>query len=173
MKAIIALFLRLAALVSAEGSPSWEIMTLRQSCVDVHITDGHVLTATCANVQDAPPILSKVLSLDLNNCFANHHGKLEYVQNGLFGRSCNKCHIDIEDKNPQLVCECGTGLWGISDEQYVNSTYSLKDWRTIRLAGCPGVSGAVPGSCNLNMGCHNSDYMSERVEDKVARHFLA
>ncbi|KAI1159472.1 hypothetical protein F5B18DRAFT_655590 [Nemania serpens] len=146
MKATIALStLASLALVSAYEVAPVEKMSLRD--------------ALCKN---------QPINLDLNQCFANYLGTLNYVQDGGFGSSCDECYVDdSDDTKYNLVCQCDTGA-----DSTMNTTYALGDWKTIRIQGCLGCQ-ACSKECNLAIGCHNSDYIEKRAEDKIALPFLA
>ncbi|KAI1184574.1 hypothetical protein F5B17DRAFT_433421 [Nemania serpens] len=172
MKATIAFStlasLPLAALVSAFEVPGWEKMSLRDAlCKNVHLTDKYVLNADCTNPYDPPPLQTRSISLDLNKCFANYLGTLNYVQDGGFGASCDECHLEGGDAY-NLVCQCDMGD---GTNKNMNTTYKLGDWKTVRIEGCAGCQ--YCGPCNLNPSCHSSDYIEKRSEDKKARNFLA
>ncbi|KAI1196132.1 hypothetical protein F5X97DRAFT_325807 [Nemania serpens] len=167
MKATIALStLASLALVSAFEVPFWEKMSLSSaSCRNVHLTDKYVLNADCANPSDPPPMEWRGISLDLNKCFANYLGTLNYVQDGGFGASCSDCRL--EGDNHDLVCQCDKGD-GTGNK---NTTYALSDWKTIRIEGCAGCQYCE--KCVLNPSCHYSDGIEKREEDKTARSFFA
>ncbi|KAI0401139.1 hypothetical protein F4802DRAFT_601413 [Xylaria palmicola] len=154
--------LALYSLVSAFEVPLWEKMSLSDAhCEDINLTDSYILHARCVSVSspswdlNSPP---KDISLDLNKCFANYMGTLNFVPDGGFGTSCPECTID-DKKN--LVCKCGIGA-GMG---YKETTQGLNDWRIIRVAGL--------GNSEIEMSCHQDIGIQKRADDKEARPFVA
>ncbi|KAI1755370.1 hypothetical protein F4782DRAFT_551621 [Xylaria castorea] len=145
--------LPLLAIVSAFELPSYDKLSLGAAyCKNIHLTDGHVLQATCTNVA-AEGMKAHDLSLDLNGCFANYMGTLNHVADGGFGASCKSCKM----VGTKLVCDCLVG-----DSTTKHTKYELDDWRTIRMGGE-----------DFTMSCGSTDGLEKRVENKEARPFVA
>ncbi|KAI1346812.1 hypothetical protein F5Y01DRAFT_296967 [Xylaria sp. FL0043] len=118
------------AIVSAREIPDFEKMSLSSAkCEDVHLIDNHVLHATCTNQFTDPAHTSpKELSVDLDDCFANYDGNLNFLYwgPGGFSGSCISCFIADDTK---LVCQCYTG----EGHKTKYNEFNLDTWRVIRL----------------------------------------
>ncbi|KAI0912841.1 hypothetical protein F4824DRAFT_499570 [Ustulina deusta] len=149
-------YLPLLAIVSAFAIPYYEKMSLSSAhCQNIRLTDGHVLHATCTNPAQDPAITEPVdLSLDLDSCFANYLGTLNYVSDGGFSSSCSACHL-VDTK---LVCECSVGQ-GLGTK---HNEYELNYWRTIRLT-----------LEDFNLQCGSTEGVEKRADNKEARPFVA
>ncbi|KAI0457017.1 hypothetical protein F5B21DRAFT_465249 [Xylaria acuta] len=147
--------LPLLVMVSAFELPWYEKMSLgAANCQNIHLTDGHVLHATCTNPAADPSYTKPVdLSLDLNDCFANYMGTLNYVSNGGFGSSCSSHLVGTK-----LVSKCSVG----KDRGTKHNEYELNDWHTIRLTGQ-----------DFTMHCGGTEGLEKRVNNKEARPFVA
>ncbi|KAI8945630.1 hypothetical protein F4801DRAFT_115747 [Xylaria longipes] len=147
--------LPLLAIVSAFEVPWYEKLSLGDAnCQNFHLKKT-VLHATCKNPARNPDEAKPVdLSLDLNTCFANYLGTLNYVSDGGYGSSCSWCHL----VGTKLVCMCSVG--GDGGTKY--NEYELNNWRTIRLTGG-----------DFTMHCGSTEGLEKRVDNKEARPFVA
>ncbi|KAI1372319.1 hypothetical protein F4677DRAFT_265039 [Hypoxylon crocopeplum] len=118
-------------------------------CTNIHLTDGHVLRATCTD----PATRSRHdYDLDLNNCFANYLGTLDHTPHGDFGPSCNSCHMS----GTKLICECSAG----AGRGTKHNEFELDNWWTVQIN--PDVM-----TCNMNTG------IEKRSNGKEAQFFVA
>ncbi|KAI1110124.1 hypothetical protein F5Y14DRAFT_372175 [Nemania sp. NC0429] len=175
MKATIALstlasLLPLVAQVSAMELPGSEKLNLLEAkCENVRLTGKYTLEVDCRDGS---------ASLDLNSCFSNNLGALEYVQDGGFGATCEDCSVvKLDDRGRVVVgdngkyslnCVCGTGgaLMGpFGAVSMMNTTYDISDWQTIRIAGPPAVEACQHKKCGIGMFCHGTEGLSKRAEN--------
>ncbi|OTA57453.1 hypothetical protein K449DRAFT_424833 [Hypoxylon sp. EC38] len=145
-------FLPLLALVSAfEVSDVYKKTLGNSNCTDIHLTDGHVLHANCDNPGHGTFM---DVDLDLNQCFANYLGTLNFTPNGHggFGGSCSSCQI-VDTK---LTCQCSMG----ENRGTKYTEVELNDWNVIQVQ-------------EDSLSCDSHEGIEKRAIGKEARFFIA
>ncbi|KAJ8129381.1 hypothetical protein O1611_g4251 [Lasiodiplodia mahajangana] len=156
MKAILAsglISLSLFTGALAFEVPWYDHMSLGDAQCKNYTLDGHIFHASCKDTefQDSDYV---DMSIDLNGCFANYDGNLNYVINGGYSSSCNPCHLN----GTKLECECGIG--GPKGGTKHNEV-ELNSWRTIMVTW--------PATGNPAMVCEDTT----GIEKREARPFFA
>ncbi|KAI0149649.1 hypothetical protein F4776DRAFT_172816 [Hypoxylon sp. NC0597] len=145
-------FLPLLAFVSAfEVSDVYKKTLGNSACTNIHLTDGHVLHANC---EDPGYGKRMDVDLDLNQCFANYLGTLNFAPhgNGGFGGSCSPCQM----VGTKLTCQCLIG--GNRGTKY--SEVELNDWNVIQVE-------------QDSISCASNEGIEKRAVGKQARSFIA
>ncbi|XDG08210.1 hypothetical protein ABKA04_007825 [Annulohypoxylon sp. FPYF3050] len=145
-------FMPFLAIVSAmEVSDVYKTDIGNCNCNNIHLTGNHVLNANCVR----PGYGSRLnYSLDLNRCFANYLGTLNYIPegNGDFGASCGPCKMN----GTKLDCECEVGKGrGTRHNEVELNDYSVLQIRDDILT------------------CDSTADIQKRAVNKEARFFLA
>ncbi|KAI1296987.1 hypothetical protein F5Y03DRAFT_292211 [Xylaria venustula] len=136
-----------------------EKLTLSEAlCQNIHLTDNHILHATCTNIGVDPRVGGPYdLTLNLDDCFANYEGTLSWLPGtgGGFSSSCKSCHM----VGTKLACQCETGL---KPNDFKYNEYELDNWRVLKMS-----------YADFNMRCVNTFGMEKRARHKAPRHVVA
>ncbi|KAI2467569.1 hypothetical protein F4781DRAFT_303411 [Annulohypoxylon bovei var. microspora] len=145
-------FMPLLSIVSAmEVSDVYKKTLGNSDCANIHLTGNHVLHANC----ERPGYGTHTdYELDLNKCFANYLGTLNYIPNGNggFGGSCSPCKMS----GTKLVCECSVGRRHGTRHNEVE----LNDWNVIQIQ-------------DAELTCASTEGIEKRAVGKEARLFAA
>ncbi|KAI1459877.1 hypothetical protein F4805DRAFT_34505 [Annulohypoxylon moriforme] len=145
-------FMPLLAIVSAfEVSDVYKTDIGNCDCTDIHLIGNHLLHANCERPGYG---LRMDYNLDLNKCFANYLGTLNYLPNGNggFGGSCSPCQMN----GTKLVCECSIG----KGQGTRHNEVELNNWNVIQIQ-------------DDQLACGSTEGLEKRAVNKEAQFFRA